>query len=711
MLASAREKGKLNSPRPDASRSQILDPNNVFPTKQLSVSMSNFVSPSFASHVVHNFDPRMPIANDWKAAPWTDIADIFAAKASRNEDWEAAVDEFFSAKLSSTPNAALSLPSLNTTPIHELADGQMVRFRCMIQDMFDPEFYVKAFKYKDLSTGQVGAATAKFRDIVPLGPRQEVLEGSDDVFNGERQGLYCVSIPGEAPWVVEEFRKKDLSAADPVASSSALKKRMKRNHEVDMEADNEQNGGNEGNDATADVEMSDQAEGNAPSETKRVKTESQNGEVKAESPVKTADNALNLPIPHSKAKAAIVKVYGDENFALNDCYEFVGIVSLDPSLAAFPTDGTEHDIIQQFGAQERLAKSPPPSLVPRIHVVKHTKIGHGNPLLPEQLDLPEESKEGLLAEMRESRKVLKDLLTTALLGDEFAAEYLICHLVSMIYIRSTSEALTLGKFSLNLHGLPKAENYSKRLATLVQLLTCRSHFLPMTVSTFNKTAFVPRKDYHANRLVSGLLQLPKHTHLILDETAMSDGQLMPEGVKNLTAVGHLINWQKLEYDFNYHQIEFYSDVPCLVLSEGRSMLPSDAQVMLQPKTSQSDVASDIADRFRTIGAGLSVSVLERLRKYITLCRHMAFDVSDEVQDAVQKDFVESRQNPENRMTADDLHSMLVLSRLLSLSRAVGTMTAGVWNDVKEMEKERRRRVEHLPQRARVNGPLAGAGLA
>ena len=62
------------------------------------------------------------------------------------------------------------------------------------------------------------------------------------------------------------------------------------------------------------------------------------------------------------------KVYGDDvegTFSLNDCYEFVGIVSLDPSLAAFPTDGTENDVVEQFGQQERLAKSPPPSLVPR----------------------------------------------------------------------------------------------------------------------------------------------------------------------------------------------------------------------------------------------------------------------------------------------------------------------------------------------------------
>jgi Mini-chromosome maintenance replisome factor len=42
------------------------------------------------------------------------------------------------------------------------------------------------------------------------------------------------------------------------------------------------------------------------------------------------------------------------------------------------------------------------------------------------------------------------------------------------------------------------------------------------------------------RLVSGVLQLPKGTHLILDETAMTDGQLSARGVQNLTSLGVLL---------------------------------------------------------------------------------------------------------------------------------------------------------------------------
>ena len=45
------------------------------------------------------------------------------------------------------------------------------------------------------------------------------------------------------------------------------------------------------------------------------------------------------------------------------------------------------------------------------------------------------------------------------------------------------------------------------------------------------------------------------------------------GVKNITALGHLIRWCKVEYDFSFHKQEFPANINVLVLSEGESMLP------------------------------------------------------------------------------------------------------------------------------------------
>lgn len=133
----------------------------------------------------------------------------------------------------------------------------------------------------------------------------------------------------------------------------------------------------------------------------------------------------------------------------------------------------------------------------------------------------------------------------------------------------------------------------------------QSHFLPMTLDNMNKLKFTPRKDYIANRLTSGILQLCPQTHLVVDETALQPGQLdtagsfptlksrdivtnimyisftqsqcvnlctLFPGVSNITALGNVVTWQKLDYDFNFHKQEFHTNIQVLVMSEGKSIL-------------------------------------------------------------------------------------------------------------------------------------------
>ena len=39
----------------------------------------------------------------------------------------------------------MQVPSLNTVPLEMLRDGCLVRYRAMVQDQFDPEFYFKLY--------------------------------------------------------------------------------------------------------------------------------------------------------------------------------------------------------------------------------------------------------------------------------------------------------------------------------------------------------------------------------------------------------------------------------------------------------------------------------------------------------------------------------------------------------------------------------------
>lgn len=60
-------------------------------------------------------------------------------------------------------------------------------------------------------------------------------------------------------------------------------------------------------------------------------------------------------------------------------------------------------------------------------------------------------------------------------------------------------------------------------------VTLQSYYLCMSLQNMNQMRLVPKKDYVANRLVSGALQLARNTSLFLDETQLEQGQLDTTG--------------------------------------------------------------------------------------------------------------------------------------------------------------------------------------
>lgn len=97
--------------------------------------------------------------------------------------------------------------------------------------------------------------------------------------------------------------------------------------------------------------------------------------------------------------------------------------------------------------------------------------------------------------------------------------------------------------------------------------------------------WVPRKDYGVNRLRAGPLQLAPGTALVLDETALSAGQLGETGVRNIHALQEMVTAQEIEYDFQYHQMRMPVDVPTIVVSSsvasGSVIQGTDAKVPLR----------------------------------------------------------------------------------------------------------------------------------
>lgn len=632
----------------------------------------------------------MPGLEDWTLSPLKTLDRIFD-ECGPAGDWRVKASECF-AREANDPQVLKKLPWINETPLHCLRPYQVVRFRGVIQDMFDNEFFLDTYEVRDKITGAIRLRPGRYKDVTECAAHEEIVVDSDNCQTGDRLTYYCIPIPGENQWVKEVYAEQNPCMSE--ASTSISGSRLKRSA-GDEDIDTEDSNANTQNNPQVDSMETESSQESAESKRIRTETTSSNAGTSSSSAAGSRTTPdLNFPIPGMKGTPCLVKIYDEQNLSLNDMIEVVGVLSMDPSLASGGSSG--QDAVPEFGVmdvEEENAHSPPPSLVPRLHVLSIRQLKHINPLVPNDLDGGIEEIRSLVGDFRETRELLRSVLQEALMGDALAAEMLICHLVSSVYLRQ--DVVALGKYSINLSGIGSKileQNYTSRLNTLLQTLIARSHFLPMTLENMNKTKFVPKKDYKSNRLVTGLLQLPSNTHLIVDETALTAGQLDANGVGNLTALGNMINWQKLTYDFQYHQLENNTNVPVIILSEGKSMIKCDAQVRLNSTNTNVSAAFNKAD------AALTPEVLKRIRCYLTVSRLMEYTLTEENQKSVQDDFVESRKN-ENGMTAEDLSNLLTLARLVALSCGENKLTSDIWRSTKILENERKLR---LPAATRPN---------
>ncbi|XP_070539996.1 mini-chromosome maintenance complex-binding protein-like [Ptychodera flava] len=619
----------------------------------------------------------MPGIEDWLNCPLDIVQRIFEED---NVDWTKDAAGYFVNKLKEKKTLSW-VPSLNDAELHNLKANSLVKFRCMVQDMFDPEFYLGIYEVEDRKTGQKTLRTGRYRDIAECLPHQQInIESSRNV-TLDRQTLYCVPVPGETQWVKQAFSSESQAKVTPSTSYTAF--RQKRSLETD---ENESNMESDSNAVPFDKEdrVAMETESQS-SDNKRSRTEE---ECSASG---TITPNLNFPLPGEKGPACLVKVYENfDQFRVNDVIEFIGVLSVDPALATINHHQEVHTLVdpseEMEDIEERHAHSPPPSLVPRLHAIVVNKLHHCNPLLPQNIE--SEETQTVFSDALSVRQDLIAMFQQVLFGDSLAAEYLLLHLVSSVYTRR--DVLALGKFSLNLTNSPASSAFPQQLYKLLEELLAKCHFLQLSLENMNTLKFIPRKDYTANRLCSGLLQLSERTHLVVDETALQPGQLDTNGVQNMAALGNVISWQKVDYDFNFHRAEFPTNIKVLTLSEGKSILPSDCQVPIK----SANVATPVEEVFATVYRSLTSVLMSKFRSYLGLVELLDYNLTEDLQKAVEEDFVEMRKNDPQSMTADDFHLLLVVSRWLSLTLGQKTLSKETWTKAKMMERERKRRLKN-----------------
>ncbi|CAI5485281.1 unnamed protein product [Closterium sp. Naga37s-1] len=553
----------------------------------------------------------------------------------------------------------------------------------------------------------------------------------------ERRLLYCVPVPGEQPWARalrdggregRGNRGRGEGGSGGEESSGAEKRGREEGDAEAMGMDVETRGApGEAGESKRQATTAVTSTTDAAIPTSSSSTPAQPGSTAAAgNPAPFVD--LHFPLGPSASAShgrpllpCIVKLYDsvEAQVKLNQVVEFVGVVAPPsaPTVHAHTAVGhtAAHDAgaattagagavttagagttmeVERMGGDMGMGACPsaclPSSQVLRLHCLTWRKLP----------DLFQPATEPTVAAAAGIRAVLLSRLAAALGGDRLAAEYLLLHLLSRVHTRI--EPMPLGKLSLNLSGFPEPSSAStpsptppplssfppslsqavspslSALTSSLQTLLPATHTLPLSLDNLNSRRLTPHKDYTSDRLVSGVLQLPAGTHLTLDETALKPGRVTALGSQNLQALKEQLEWQKVDYDFQYYKMEMQSDVPVLILSHATSrLLPADVSLPVRCTAPPQPVREDEPE-------------VATWRRYIGCCRLLDHEIKEDMREQVERELVAARQQDPS-LDSDTFHRWLTLARLAAASFGERELSRERWQAVRDLERTREAR--------------------
>lgn len=578
--------------------------------------------------------------------------------------------------------------------------GSLVRVRCMVQDVFGPEMFARRLGPVHTVLGASvayecagGGSGGESSEEEPHDGGGDSGRGNDDEARlrdtlADRTVLACVRIPGESPWVVHSAESDALCDDDEDAveeeeeeeeeCEASPKRHEAHHHEEEKEEEEEES------------------------------TEEETGE--------DDERTEKLP-PPPPPPDYLVKVYDDgawaaEDLRVNGAFEVVGVLECDVALRP-PSPAPDEAFPESAAAQH-----PPALLCPRIHLLACRPLARGTghaALLPPfaappsgaSSDAPADASASSVPVPAGMRGSVLAYLAGPLGGDMLAAEYVLHALLARVTARHDG-GVTVGALAVALTGVAPAA--AALLVRALRALCARVVCVPVTVAALNtRGPLAPYKDYARERLVQTPLQLAAGTVLVLDETRLAPGALTPAGTRNLQHLRELAQWQRVRYDFAYHEAEFAADVPVLALCRAGTsslVLGSAGSASSASSSASSAVVVPLRMRaapeaaapptpFRTRG-----TFLAQARLYVCAARELPPDVDGAVVAQVQDDFVAARraaaqQTGARAVTQDTLHGWMNLARAVARSFGEPCLGAHAWRHMRTLEAERLDRVQPL----------------
>lgn len=558
------------------------------------------------------------------------------------------------------------IPCLNEVDlVDSLPPFSLVRFRGLVQDVFEPEIYEATIQETDDTTGNVRPLTTKYRELIEPAPGKTLTSLGHASYN-QRGSYYCVPLPGETEWA------QAAAAAWTQAGGGAVKKPMEASSSSRPKRSR----------PDEDVDMSGAVPPPLPTEPQEKRRNPVSSATPKQVGLQTAEQfGLNFPIPSEESRgggksiACIVKLYDDDAETLRLCetVEFVGVLCVNPEVASL---SEEHSALWD-------ARHPSTSFVPRLHAICVRRLPLPNPLVPYTSNFMSEARlatafqrnlgaPGLLAATR--CKALEQL-ASSLGGDTLAAQYVLMMLVSRSFAKHGDQSL--GVWSLNLGCWPEGLDVGKFKDTVAQFVP-RVACYDITADTLNTKRWRPVKDFNANRLVASQLQLAAGTVVIFDETRMAAGNLVDAGVRNVNAIRTLVNEQQLACDFQSYEVKIPLEVQTINVSLRKSIV-ADIDVLVPLRAGAGGlVATDSA-------------ALDAVRLLLALVTRTAkpLRIPEEVAHKFGEDFAVAR---EQRDVKPELaHTWMSLARAFCLTHGDDELSAEKWTQVLDLEGERLQR--------------------
>jgi len=514
-----------------------------------------------------------------------------------------------------------------------------------LQNMYNPEWYLGEYDHVNTATGERVRVHAQYSDAVDV-PHGWTVDMSDAVAKTmERVPVHCMSIPHQSVWA-----SSSSSSVAMGMESAPANQRAKRSHSDDAMDDEDDTPTGPASTPSAQSGM-ECDNGSASDESKRARP----GVAPAPAGTSLAGcssggRPVLVPGATHVKHAAIIKLYQeDTSIKVNESYEFVGVLCCDPVTDASPEE--EPGMVCSFmesgeaAAVKAASGSTGPassSVIPRIHAVAFRQLSpKWNPALDNLAPAQQACRRTELANALPAvrARVVKSL-SNALLGDTLAAEYILCHMLSRVYHRA--HGVPVGKLSLAITGLPPTSavgtSATQDLVGVLQTLLPAVAYVPMSVKHLSAKLLAPKKDYDTEMLHTGDLQMTPSTQVLCDETAMVAGKLNETGLKNLHCLQQLATFQHLLFDFSFYQMEFPTDVPVLVTSQGKPLMTTDIVLKLCP-----DAPTAAAVRAELQANPDTEDMVQLCRIYMGLARATDVGLSDDLCKVAEEKFVQARQ--------------------------------------------------------------------